>query len=529
MTKKDVLELKKRLKKNECTFTRMCGCYVNGEKNVVLNLEETFLNLKEEEFYKYLDIAKKTLSGTIGNNLLELEFPLEEESAGGRQQFLMALKASRLKDPELLETFYHLIIQSYDYAGNYLILLFHDAYDVMTKTSDNNKLDESEEVYEYLLCAICPVTLTKPGLGYLEDENRIGPRYRDWVVNAPDTGFIFPAFTDRSSDIHSTMYYTKDAKEPHKEFMELVLGCPVKQTATEQKKVFQTILNNAISDDEKREKAMAEIQETLSQMMDDHAVFYDSKEEPLILTTDTIQEVLNASGLPEEVAAKIETSYIEKFGDTPPVAEHLVDNKLLAAHAQRKKEQELVEQVLLLQEKLEEVTSSSVATNMQTDSIAEQSSNNNANLVIDPTEDATSDTVASEIGDLSVQEETVDQLDHSALGENVDPMNASDLGEKLDNSNSSNIEEDENSTSTSKEGDSENPIGTSDADEVAPTDSELTELTELPSSDNFDVVLKVKPQKVEQITYQIINGKKCIIIPMDEDEHANVNGITNLL
>lgn len=83
-----------------------------------------------------------------------------------------------------MDAFYDLVIDSYDYVGNYLILVFHDAYDVMTKTSDNNKLDESEEVYEYLLCAICPVNLTKPGLGYREDENRIGPRIRDWVVGA---------------------------------------------------------------------------------------------------------------------------------------------------------------------------------------------------------------------------------------------------------------------------------------------------------------------------------------------------------
>ena len=97
MKKKDVLELKRRLKKNECTFTRMCGCYVNADKEIILDLEETFLNLKEEEFFKYLEIAKKTLSGTVGNNLLELEFPLEEEGAGGKQQFLMGLKESKLK------------------------------------------------------------------------------------------------------------------------------------------------------------------------------------------------------------------------------------------------------------------------------------------------------------------------------------------------------------------------------------------------------------------------------------------------
>jgi len=470
MTKKDVLELKRRYKKNECTFTRMCGCYVDVNKDIVLNLDETFLNLKEEEFYKYLEIAKKTLSGTIGNNLLELEFPLEEETAGGRQQFLMTLKSSALKNQELLDTFYHLIINNYDYAGNYLILIFHDAYDVMTKTSDNNKLDESEEVYEYLLCAICPVKLSKPGLGYLEDENRIGPRYRDWVVDVPDTGFLFPAFTDRSSDIHSVVYYTKDAKEPHKEFMESVLGCPVKQTATEQKNMFQTILNNAISDDDKREKAMAEIQETLSQMMDDHAVFYDTKEEPLILTKESIQEVLTASGIDEEAAAKIETSYAEKFGDTPPQAEHLVDNKLLAAHAQRKKEQELEEQVILLQEKLEEVTGSS---DYLFDSAA---SNHSAD--------------ESAIEDLE-ETETADELESEGT-EDVDVEESS-------------AEDEVSEDLSGEESDSEDADG------------------------SFDVILQVKPQKVDQISYQIIDGKKCLIIPMEENEHANVNGHTDLV
>ncbi len=223
MNKKDVSELKRRLKKESCTITRMCGCYVDSERNRVVKLDETFLNLDEEEFFKYLEIAKKTLSGTIGNNLLELPFPMEEEAPGGRQQFLMALRSSSLLQEELLERFYDLVIDNYEYAGNYLILIFHDAYDVITKTSDNNKIDESEEVYEYLIGAVCPVSLSKPGLGYRADQNRIGPRVRDWVVGMPESGFIFPAFTDRSADIHAVMTYHKNAKEPHAEFMENIL------------------------------------------------------------------------------------------------------------------------------------------------------------------------------------------------------------------------------------------------------------------------------------------------------------------
>ena len=132
MNKKDILELKKRFKKNNCTFTKMCGCYVNGEKNILLKFRETFLNLEEDDYFKYLEIAKKVLSGTIGNNLLELNFPLNDEYINERQLSLMELKKSQLKDDKLLDDFYKLIIENYHYTGNFLILIFHDAYDIIT-------------------------------------------------------------------------------------------------------------------------------------------------------------------------------------------------------------------------------------------------------------------------------------------------------------------------------------------------------------------------------------------------------------
>ena len=454
MKKKYVLELKRRLKKDECTFTRMCGCYVDSKKNIVLNIKETFLNLKEEEFFKYLEIAKKTLSGTIGNNILELNFPPDEENIGGRQQSLMGLKESRLKDDALLDSFYKLIIDSYDYTGNFLILIFHDAYDVITKTTDNAKLDESEEVYEYLLCAICPVSLSKPGLGYLEDENRIGARIRDWVVGTPDLGFVFPAFTDRSTDIHSIMYYTKNPKDPHPEFMEAGLGCDSKQTATEQKEAFHTIIRKAISnDEEKADHVFMEIQENLNNMVDEKDVVNGKNREPIILTNDTIQDILVEAGIPEEISAKIEKSYAEEFGDTPPVVENLIDTKTLAANAKRKKEKELEQKVQILEQKLEKTK-----------------------------QDITLDSEPE--SDLESQNDIILETE-SNLGTD------SNLALKA-NSNSK-IE------------------------------------SEVPSAQDYDVVLQVKPEKVAQIKSKIIDGKKCIVIPIDDDEQTNVNGINTLL
>lgn len=472
MKKKDILELKRRLKKDDCTFTRMCGCYVDGQKNIVLNLKETFLNLKDEEFFKYLEIAKKTLSGTVGNNLLELNFPLEEEGIGSRQLSLMELKKSRLKNDALLDSLYKLIIDSYDYTGNFLILIFHDAYDVMTRTSDNAKLDESEEVYEYLLCAICPVSLSKAGLGYIEDENRIGARIRDWVVGPPDLGFVFPAFIDRSTDIHSIIYYTKDAKDPHPEFMEEVLGCSSKPTATIQKEAFQTIIRKAVgNDEEKSEHLFMEIQETLNNMVDDHLTVNGKNADPIVLTNDNIQDVLIQSGIPEEITAKIEKSYTREFGDTPPDVENLIDKKVLAANEQRKKEERLEKKVQILEERLERTKQNSeLDSETESDFEPENSS-------------------------------TLEQEKEVALESEADTILEIDPDLNLENDSENNLE--------------------------SASESEIE--IEEPTKPNYDIVLHVKPQKVSQIKSQIIDGKKCIVIPLEDNEQANVNGVNALL
>ena len=410
MNKKEVMEIKRRLKKEGCTFTRMCGCYVDAEKNKVVNFGQTFLNLEDEEFYKYLEIAKKVLSGNIGNNLLTLDIPLEEEAAGGRQQFLMGLRESKLKSEDLIDRFYDLVIDSYDYAGNYLILIFHDAYDVMTRTTDNNKLDESEEVYEYLLCAICPVSLSKPGLGYRADENRIGPRIRDWVVGAPDTGFVFPAFNDRTTDIHSLLFYTHDTKEPHSEFMENGLGCGSKRTATEQKNLFSHIVKHALGDDDENSNdVLLDLQQKMSDYMEEQDVLFD-EETGVILEGEELGKLMSDTGISDDAASSIKEAYTEKFSNQMPEVAHLIDQKTLEANARVREEEAL----------------------------------------------------RAEVEELKQQ------------------------------------------------------VAMHHADNADDTDDTIK---------TYDVILRVKPEKVPQIKSQMIDGQKCLVIPMDENEHAAVNGV----
>lgn len=355
MIKTEVAELKKRLTKNHCTFTKMCGCYVDSEKNRIVDINETFLNLDEEEFHKYLDIAKKTLSGNMGNNLLNLEFPMEEEQQGGKQQFLMALRDSKLKNPDLLERFYELIIDTYEQPGNYLILIFHDAYDVMKMTSDKNELDESEEVYEYLLCSICPVILSKPGLGYREDEHRIGSRIRDWIVGAPESGFLFPSFNDRSSDIHSLLFYTKDTKEPHIEFMENILSCTSKPTATIQRQNFEHILQTGLgAQNNENETLYMDIKMQLNDMVAERVDVFEEDSENYILDETQLDTLINDCNVPQENADKIKECYSDVFSNDPPVASHLVEPRDIKKIAAEKEKRDLVKEVASLNRQIDE-------------------------------------------------------------------------------------------------------------------------------------------------------------------------------
>ncbi|NLB22058.1 MAG: DUF4317 family protein [Clostridium sp.] len=427
MKHKDVLELRRRLKKDEITISQMSGCYVNSEKNIVTSYRETFLNLEESELFKYMELAKKTISGKLGNNLVELGF--RKDGGQERQTQLMRLKTSHLKDDEQLMDFYQLVMDNFQYTGNYLILLFSDAYDVMKRTTDNQKLDESEETYEYIICAICPVALSSPGLHYEPEEQRMKAHQRDWMVGPPIHGFLFPAFSERSADVNHAMYYTKNPKEPNREFMESVLGCEPLRTTAEHREVLEILLREAVGfEDEAAEKVMVNFQESLQTIVQEQEEFSEVEfDEPLLLTSEKIQDIL-AESVSEEVLVKVDQVYGNYFEDDLPQADRILDPKIIKKGEQMKKEQALTKQVENLMIKLEEVQSKPQVT-----------------------------------------------------------------------------DEDEDIDSAEADGEQGN------------------------SKKEYDISLQVKPEKVSQIKAQVIDGKKCIVIPVDDNEEATVNGEVGLL
>lgn len=313
MNNSDVLEIRKRFKKEKTTVGRVTGCYVTGaDKQIKTYIDTDFVDLEEAEQFKYIEIIKKGLSGVLNKNLLSLKFKDEAQGAGGQQQSLLALKNSELKNKEMLDAFYQQIIDTYYYVGNYLILLIHDVYDVMTKTEDKMALDESEEVYSYILCCICPVNLSKPGLSYHEEENKIANRNRDWVVDMPDAAFLYPAFNDRSSDVNEVLYYVKNIEEMHSEFIDNVLGCIETVPSTVEKEIFNQIVEEVINDAPGYDtfEVVRSINSRLNDMAE-NMVFG----EPMTIEKDDMVDLMVKSGLKEEHIPIVEEKFEKAAGE----------------------------------------------------------------------------------------------------------------------------------------------------------------------------------------------------------------------
>lgn len=311
MISKEILEIKKQFTPENCAITRMCGCYVDHEKNRKCEINRSFLSLPEEEAFKYFEIFKQTLTGTLGKKLINMEFPLHQEEAGGTQEFLYRLRNSKLEDEALIDEFYNKIIDNFEYGENYYIILIHAVYDVPGKASDGSDMfDASDNVYEYILCSICPVKLSKAGLSYDVDQNSIVGRNRDWVVDPPVKGFLFPAFNDRTADIHQALYFTKKPEELQPKLIEELLGSDIPLSAENQKVTFNEILSETLGEECNFEMVRC-IHDNLQEMIEENK----EEPEPLALDKFDMRRLLEQSGASEEKLEKVETVFTQTAGE----------------------------------------------------------------------------------------------------------------------------------------------------------------------------------------------------------------------
>mgnify|MGYP003107483147 FL=1 len=308
MTRKELNEIKSQYTLEDCGILRLCGCYVDGERNKITQFNENFLNLPEEEKHKYFDIFKKTLSGTPGKNLVDMKFNVDAYADEGARTFLMNLRDSGLKDDRLLNEFYDRIIN----VGNYLILLINQVYDIPAVTTDNIEMDDaSDEVYSYILCSICHVNLSKPGLGYDEEDNNFHDKKQNHMVDVPDVGFLFPAFNKRSADEDMTLFYTKDVSEFEDGLIDCLLDCAVPLPAKQQKETFTSLVNEALGEEADLE-IVKNIHENLEQIIE------EKKQEspaPVMLDKTEMKDLLEKSGVKEEKLENFEEHFEMAAGE----------------------------------------------------------------------------------------------------------------------------------------------------------------------------------------------------------------------
>lgn len=313
MNKKDIAEIKRRFHVEHNNITCIRGCYVNNQGEVISSFTRSLVGMPQEEAEKYLAIFKRTLSGTQGQNLIDMDFDPETILQSPEHQLLTALKDTALKDEETANYFFQQIISNLHMEDHYLILLMHDGYDIPYRSGEDGDrdMDRSSEVFHYILCSVCPVKLTKPTLSYDAGRNDFCSRESDWIVGAPEMGFLFPAFEERAANIYQALYYTRDTSETHEDFIEAVFRSEPPMPAAAQKEVFQAILQETLRED----CSMEVLQAVHEQVMEKLEEQKNNKHaEPLKLTKYDVSDVLAECGVAPAHMEAFNERYDQEFG-----------------------------------------------------------------------------------------------------------------------------------------------------------------------------------------------------------------------
>ena len=320
MNRKEIAEIKRRLNPERTNATIIRGCYVNQDREIISQFAQSPLAMPEDEAEKYLSLFGKTLSGTPDKNLVSVGFSPEQVREGEEHRLLMALRDSALTDEEAVQSFCAHVIDTLDLEDNYHILLMHDAYDVPSYTADGRKAEDGSDVFHYILCAVCPVRLSRPALCWSPEDNGFRPRQQDWIVAPPELGFMFPSFDDRAANIYNALCYLRDPGKTYDELSEVFFNAQEKpMPAVQQRETFQGILQDAL-EEECSYEVVQSVHEQLSEKIREQQA--DKEAEPLKVSRNEMRDMLRDSGVSPERVEAFTAQYDERLGagvDLSPV------------------------------------------------------------------------------------------------------------------------------------------------------------------------------------------------------------------
>ena len=327
MNQKELNELRRRFRLDRTGFNRVYGCFVNGNKEIVSDLDESFGYMPEAEAERYLGLLKKVLSGRLGKNLIDIVFSTQQVMEGEEHKLLSALRDSELKDREVRTAFYQKVIDQLDMeGGNYLLLMSHERYDVPHRGGDDElQPDASDQTFSYFVCGVYPVKEGKAELGYFPQENEFHNLAAGQIVCPPELGFLFPAFDDRTANIYNALLYTRTPDQVHHDFIAAVFHTEPPLSAAEQREGFQAALSGALDDSFNMEVVQA-VHEQLLDKIEQHKESKDP--EPLTVSVQEVAAILKDCGVADTQVAAFEAQCGAQFGDGAVLnPENIIDSK----------------------------------------------------------------------------------------------------------------------------------------------------------------------------------------------------------
>ena len=327
MNEKEIAELRRRYRSDRTNISRLFGCFVNEKKEIISEFEQSLGAMSEDDADGMLTVLKKIFSGAQGRNLHEIEFSTAQVNESEDYRLIYNLRDCKLTDAEQRGELYSKIVASLEMEGNYMILLAHDAYDVFEYGADGEKDVESNTVFSYIVCAICPIKAAKQSMSYYMPGKCFRSIGADTLISRPELGFVFPAFDDRKTNIYKTLYYTRSIEDSHDAFVESLFSAKLPMPAAEQKQTFGQIIEETVGD-ECSLRVVRSVHAQLEHKVEEHK--NEKIAEPCMIDKSEAGERLRYCGVEEEKVEAFEKKFDESFGEnaTVPVSNIKAKKKL---------------------------------------------------------------------------------------------------------------------------------------------------------------------------------------------------------
>lgn len=324
MNEKDIAEIRRRYRTDKNNISKIVCAYVNEKQEIVSISNISVGEMTVDETDSVFSVFRKMFSGE-GKKFIDVSIPPKNVPDGETYKTLDTLRKTMIKDDDAVKELFTRIATSYKTDGDFMILLTAERYDVFNFTKDGEQEEESTEVFDYIVCCVCPMKKTKSALMFDAPESRFCNVALKSLISAPEWGFMFPAFERRKANIYSVGYYTRDLKDNRPEVAAAVFESNIPMPAADQKKTFGAVLSQAIDKDCSLD-VVQNVHSQFCELISEHKQSKDT--EPLTVSKGAVKRLLRAGGVPEERIEDFGNTFDREFGSATELRpKNIVDEK----------------------------------------------------------------------------------------------------------------------------------------------------------------------------------------------------------